>query len=92
MREKRFSELDEAIKKRTWAYRKPIWESNKPIREAKAAELAARTPYAVLYEAEGREWVFGHSERPDGGSALQFAKLVGWAKTPRVVVVSEVKV
>lgn len=42
-------------------------------------------PYAVVYDHPTREVaIFGYSQSPDGGFAMRMARLISWARNPRV--------
>ncbi len=59
------------------------WKKGKE-REAQAIESRRRQPYRVICECYGQTITFGFSEHAGGGVALNMAKLVPWAKNPRV--------
>jgi len=67
---------------------RPFAKERKRRRHEAAAREAERhraKPYQVLCECNGATIVFGESDSPTGGMALNMARLVPWARNPRVV-------
>lgn len=55
------------------------------VKLASSAERRRSKPYLVVYECDGRTFVFGDSEESNGGGAMYCARLLAWVKNPRVV-------
>ncbi len=55
-----------------------------PERAAKAAESRRRQPYEVVCEIDQHTITFGYVGSEHGGYVLALARLVPWAKNPRV--------
>ncbi len=51
-------------------------------------EASRQYPFAVVYTLGDLEAVFGYSADRDGGGVLKLARLVPWAKNPRVIAAS----
>lgn len=80
--------------KRPKRHDKPKKRWNRPFAEetkarklettAREIERTRQKPYRVVSECHGVTITFGESDTPDGGMALNMARLVWWAKNPRV--------
>ncbi len=58
--------------------------STKRVEQLWKYRAKPKAKYVVVCDLEGKEIEFGTSDQPNGGSAMYSARLVSWAKNPRV--------